>query len=131
MRKAADLLSGFCDRDSGFVPPARRAEKLVTVTGQATISVAPDTAMIRIGVTSHGKSAKEASDANAKRMTAVMAAIKDSGIAERDIQTSRLSLQPQYEHKGGTASLLGFQVTNQLTSASTTSHNYPPSSTGP
>jgi uncharacterized protein YggE len=49
-------------------------------------------------------------------MTAVLAAIKDAGIAERDVQTSRLSLQPQYDpNKGGTARLLGFQVTNQLT----------------
>jgi uncharacterized protein YggE len=96
--------------------PAGAAEKLITVTGQAAISVAPDTAVIRIGVSSHGKSAREASDANATRMTAVLAAIKDSNIAERDIQTSRLSLQPQYDpNKGGTANLLGFQVTNQLT----------------
>ena len=48
-------------------------------------------------------------------MTAVMAAIKNSGIAERDIRTSRLSLQPQYENKSGTTRLLGFRVTNQLT----------------
>lgn len=95
--------------------PAQAIEKLVTVTGQASIAVAPDTVMIRIGVSSQGKTAREASDANAKRMTAVIAAIKDSGIAERDIQTSRLSLQPQYDpNKGGTARLLGFQVTNQV-----------------
>lgn len=96
--------------------PALAVEKLITVTGQAAISVAPDTAVIRIGVSSHGKTAREASEANAKRMTAVLAAIKESGIAERDIQTSRLSLQPQYDpNKGGTANLLGFLVTNQLT----------------
>jgi uncharacterized protein YggE len=96
--------------------PAHAAEKLITVTGQATISVAPDTAVIRIGVSSQGKTAREASEANAKRMIAVLAAIKDNGIAERDIQTSRLSLQPQYDpNKGGTANLLGFLVTNQLT----------------
>jgi uncharacterized protein YggE len=95
--------------------PARAAEKLVTVTGQATIAVAPDTALIRIGVSSQGKTANQASDTNAKQMTAVMAAIKNSGIAERDVRTSRLSLQPQYENKGGTTHLLGFQVTNQVT----------------
>jgi uncharacterized protein len=115
MRKACGLLLAFVIATAASWP-ARALEKLVTVTGQATISVAPDTAIIRIGVTSHGKSAREASDANGKRMTVVLAAIKDSGIAERDIQTSRLSLQPQYDpNKGGTASLLGFQVTNQLT----------------
>jgi uncharacterized protein YggE len=96
--------------------PAQAAERLVTVTGEATVSVAPDSAVIRIGVTSGAKTAREASDANAKKMTAVLAAIKESGIAERDVQTSRLSLQPQYDPgKAGPARLLGFQVTNQVT----------------
>lgn len=95
---------------------AQAVERLVTVGGDATVSVAPDAAVIRIGVTSIGKTAREASEANAQKMTAVFAAIKDTGIAERDIQTSRLSVQPQYDpSKTGTARLLGFQVTNQVT----------------
>ncbi len=97
------------------VLPAQAADKLVTVTGEATVSVAPDAAAIRIGVSSSGKSAREASDANARQMTAVLAAIKEAGVAGRDVQTSRLALQPQYDQsKTGTARLLGFQVTNQL-----------------
>jgi uncharacterized protein len=95
---------------------SQAADRLVTVIGEASISVKPDTAVIRIGVTSQGKTAKAASEANAKEMTAVLAAIKANGVADRDIQTSRLSLQPQYDpNKGGTARLLGFRVTNQLT----------------
>lgn len=95
---------------------AKAADRLVTVTGEATVSVAPDTAIIRVGVTSQGKSAREASDANAKQMTSVLTAIRESGIADRDVQTSRLSLQPQYDpNKSGTARLLGFMVTNQVT----------------
>jgi len=97
-------------------PPVQAVERLVTVTGEATVAVAPDSAVIRIGVTSQGKSAGEASDANTKKMTSVLAAIKASGIADRDIQTSRLSLQPQYDpNKSGPARLTGFQVTNQVT----------------
>jgi uncharacterized protein len=96
--------------------PALAAEHLVTVTGEATMSVAPDTSIIRIGVTSQGKTAREASDTNAKQMSAVLAAIKDSGIADKDVQTSRLSLQPQYDpNRAGAAHLTGFQVTNQVT----------------
>ena len=92
------------------------AERLVTVTGEAAVAIAPDAAVIRIGVGSQEKTEREASDANARQMTAVLAAIKDSGIAERDIQTSRLSLQPQYDpNKSGTARLTGFQATNQVT----------------
>ena len=96
--------------------PASAAEKLITVTGEATVAVAPEAAVIRIGVSSQDKTARKASDANAKQMIAVLAAIKSNGIAERDIQTSRLSLQPQYDpNKGGTARLTGFQATNQVT----------------
>jgi uncharacterized protein YggE len=102
---------------AAFAPVSlHAAEKLVTVSGEATVAIAPDMAVIRIGVTSQGKTARDASETNSKQMTAVLAAIKDAGIAERDVQTSRLSLQPQYDpNKGGTARLLGFQVTNQLT----------------
>ncbi|MGC2824970.1 MAG: SIMPL domain-containing protein [Pseudolabrys sp.] len=96
--------------------PAQATEKLVTVTGEATVAVAPDTAMIRLGVGTQEKTAREASEANARQMTAVIAAIKDTGVADRDIQTSRLSLQPQYDpNKSGTARLTGFQASNQVT----------------
>ncbi len=95
---------------------AQAADKLVTVTGQAMVGAAPDSAAIRIGVTSRAKTARESSEANAKQMTAVINAIKDDGVADRDMQTSQLSLQPQYETgKDGTARLLGFQAINQLT----------------
>jgi uncharacterized protein YggE len=96
--------------------PARAADQLITVTGEATVAVAPEAALIRIGVSSLDKTARDASDANSKQMTAVIAAIKNDGIAERDIQTSRLSLQPQYDaSKAGPARLTGFQATNQIT----------------
>jgi uncharacterized protein len=99
-----------------LIGPVHAAEKLVTVTGEATIAVAPDTAMMRIGVSSQDKTAREASETNAKQMTAVLNAIKGAGVGDRDIQTSRLSLQPQYDpNKGGTARLTGFQASNQVT----------------
>jgi uncharacterized protein YggE len=95
---------------------AEKLDRLVTVTGEATVAAAPDTAVIRIGVSSQGKTARAASDANAKEMTAVLAAIKESGIADRDVQTSWLSLQPQYDpNKTGAARLTGFQVNNKVT----------------
>jgi uncharacterized protein YggE len=98
------------------ITTAQAAERLVTVTGEATVAVPPDSAVIRIGVSSLEKTAREAGEANAKQMTAVLTTVKASGIAERDIQTSRLSLQPQYDpNKGGTTRLTGFQANNQVT----------------
>ena len=95
---------------------AEKLDRLVTVTGEATVTAAPDAAVIRVGVSSQGKTARAASDANAKEMTAVLAAINQTGIADRDIQTSWLSLQPQYDpSKAGAARLIGFQANNQVT----------------
>jgi uncharacterized protein YggE len=95
---------------------AERIEKLLTVTGEGTVAAAPDSAVIRLGVSSQGKTARAASDANAREMTVVLAAIKESGVADRDIQTTSLSLQPQYDpSKTGAARLIGFQANNQVT----------------
>lgn len=116
-RHALSLMIVACTLATPIMPAAARAaERSITVTGEATVSVAPDNANIRLGVTSQGKNAREASEANARQMTNVLAAIKEAGVADRDVQTSRLSLQPQYEQgKAGPARLLGFQVTNQIT----------------
>ncbi|MCX7298724.1 MAG: SIMPL domain-containing protein [Hyphomicrobiales bacterium] len=89
--------------------PAKAAEKLITVTGEATVSVAPDAAAIRVGVSSSAKTAREASDGNAKQMTAVLAAIKEAGIADRDVQTSRLSLQPHRAIAAGANEMSGIE----------------------
>src|ERR1700680_2475180 len=72
------------------VPPA-----LISATGEATVSVAPDMAQIDGGVTSEAKTAREASEANNAAMGKVLQALKGAGIEEKDVQTSRLSLQPQ------------------------------------
>src|SRR5712672_3320661 len=72
------------------MPPA-----VISVTGEATVSVAPDLAQIDGGVTSEAKTAREASDANNAAMGKVLLALKGVGIEEKDFQTSRLSLQPQ------------------------------------
>ncbi len=95
---------------------AERVDKLLTVIGEGTVAAAPDSAVIRLGVSSQGKTARAASDANAREMTVVLAAIKESGVADRDIQTTSLSLQPQYDpSKTGAARLIGFQANNQVT----------------
>jgi uncharacterized protein YggE len=95
---------------------ANAADRLVTVSGEGSVAVVPDTAVIRLGVSTQGRTAREASEANAHKMASVLGAIKDSGVGERDVQTSRLSLQPVYDsNKPGTPHLTGFQVTNQVT----------------
>jgi hypothetical protein len=67
------------------------AEGRVIVIGEGSISVPPDYAQIRTGVTTTAKTVKEANDANIKVMTAITATLLDSEIPQKNIQTSRFS----------------------------------------
>jgi uncharacterized protein len=93
------------------VPPAA-----ISVTGEATVSVPPDLAMIDGGVTSEAKTAREASNANNAAMAKVFVALKGAGIEEKDLQTSQLSLQPQRPpNYSGAGAITGYRASNRVT----------------
>ena len=93
------------------IPPAA-----ISVTGEATVSVPPDLAEIDGGVTSEAKTAREASEANNAAMGKVLQALKGAGIEEKDIQTSRLSLQPQSApNRSGPSAIAGYRASNRVT----------------
>jgi len=93
-------------------PPA-----MISVTGEATVSVPPDLAQIDAGVTTEAKTAREASDANNAAMGKVLLALKGAGIDEKDYQTSRLSLQPESapNRTAGPATIVGYRASNRVT----------------
>jgi hypothetical protein len=90
---------------------------MISVSGEATVSMPPDQAQIDAGVNSDAKTAREASDANNAAMGKVLQALRGAGIAEKDIQTSRLSLQAQYApNRGGSAApIVGYHAGNRVT----------------
>ena len=95
-------------------PPAQ-AEARVIVIGEGSVRVAPDYAQIRGGVTTKGKTVKEATDANSKVMAAVAAALLNARIAQGDIQTAQFSIQPVYApRRSREPKLVGYSVSNQV-----------------
>jgi uncharacterized protein YggE len=93
-------------------PPA-----MISVTGEATVSVAPDLAQIDAGVTTGAKTAREASEANNAAMGKVLLALKGASIDEKDFQTSRLSLQPESapNRTSGPPTIVGYRASNRVT----------------
>lgn len=69
---------------------------LLTITAEGKSTRTPDQALFTAGVISGGKTASEALAANAAAMTKVIATLRKSGIADKDIQTSQISLNPVY-----------------------------------
>ena len=94
---------------------ARQDTPAITVSGEASVSAAPDLAQIDAGVASDAKTAREAAEANNAAMAKVLQALKTAGIADKDYQTSRLSLQPQYaQNRPGQPAVTGYRASNRV-----------------
>lgn len=127
-RRTAASLAAVSLALAAAIPMAARAEDgakpreaTIVVTGEGSADVAPDMALIDLGVVKDGKTAREALDENNKAMADVLAALKEAGIAERDLQTSGFMIAPQYQYPQSPTGenpppvLIGFQVTNTVT----------------
>lgn len=87
----------------------------LTVSAEGHTNRAPDVADLSGGVVTTAATAAGAMAANATQMSAVVAAVRKAGIAERDVQTSGLTLAPQYKYADNQPPMLtGYQATNSV-----------------
>jgi uncharacterized protein YggE len=85
----------------------------VVATGDVTR--VPDLVRINAGVVTQAPTAVEAIRQNSARMESVRAALRAAGIAERDIQTSNLNLNPNYRYaENQPPVLIGYQAVNEV-----------------
>ena len=92
------------------------APRTISVTGTGTIEAAPDMATVMIGVTTQAPTAAEALAANTKATDAVIARLTASGIEDRDMQTSNLSINPNWTgYDSSTPTITGYVASNMLT----------------
>lgn len=88
----------------------------ITMTGHGEVKAVPDTAIVNAGVTTNAPTAAAALSANSVRMNQVIEALKKLGIPDRNIQTTGLSVFPQYTNgdNNNPRRLTGYQVNNQV-----------------
>lgn len=99
---------------------SEKQQAFIMVTGEGEVQAAPDMAILDLTVLREAKTAREAMTDNNKAMTQVLAAMKDAGIEDRDLQTSGVNIQPTYTYpsdKNGLKApkIIGYSVTNGLT----------------
>ena len=109
LRRAGGRQSRRCAvRPDHIRNPARRQR-------DREVSRVPDIAIISAGVMTRSASATGAISENAARMERVRAALKRAGIADRDIQTSNISLNPEYRYQENQPpQLTGYTASNQV-----------------
>ncbi len=88
----------------------------ITVSGSGSAFGEPDVAVLTLGVEAEAPTVAEARNEAAEAMDATLQALKDGGVEENDIQTTRFSINPQYDYRGnGPPKLTGFFVENLVT----------------
>ncbi|MDE2436103.1 MAG: SIMPL domain-containing protein [Sphingomonadales bacterium] len=103
------------------IPVIASGDTLLAITADGKSTRAPDLAVFSAGVTTQGKTAGEAMRANAGAMNKVFAALKRVGVADKDIQTSNINLNPIYgqspaDPNGNRAPrIVGYQANNTVT----------------
>jgi len=73
------------------------APRSITIVGHGEARLAPDLAVITLGVMNSAATAREALDANNAAMNSVMTGLKSAGIAPNDMQTSNFTISPRYD----------------------------------
>ena len=90
-----------CDTGEGSLSASELAaltqyDQGIRVNGTGTVTVAPDVAMLHIGVEATAESADEARREAATAMDAIMEALRARGIKDSDVQTTQFSIEPEY-----------------------------------
>ncbi|XBQ14926.1 MAG: SIMPL domain-containing protein [Oceanicaulis sp.] len=92
---------------------------LLSLSATGEVSLTPDQARTTAGVVTRGDTAAEAVRANAQAMNRVFAALRRAGIAERDLQTANLSVNPVYarpdrDSDNSEARITGYEARNEV-----------------
>jgi uncharacterized protein len=107
--------AGCNDGDTPRVVAASGSDaelRTITGTGTGRVRSRPDTMTIDIGVDTRAETAQEALTRNSGKATMVFADLREAGVEERDVQTSNLSVSPEYDDEG---MITGYEVTNSVT----------------
>ena len=113
MLGAASLSSAADAQQSAINQTIAGTSLDINATGEVTR--VPDVAIISAGVVSRSTTATGALQDTANRMQRVLAALKRTGVADRDIQTSNVSLNPEYRYENNQPpQLVGYTATNNV-----------------
>ena len=85
----------------------------IAARGVGLVKGTPDTLRVTLGVETRSPSAKDALAANNDKANALVDTLKSKGVEAKDIQTSQLSINPNYDDKG--QRIVGYQVSNMVT----------------
>lgn len=107
------LFLSACEDETIILPSEQQNQ--IYVAGTATIKAPPDIATVEIGVQTFSKEVEEAVEENNRKSEDIIDALRQEGVAEKDIQTSRFNIYPQRDYQNNKPEeIIGFQVDNMV-----------------
>ncbi|HYH92334.1 MAG TPA: SIMPL domain-containing protein [Candidatus Saccharimonadales bacterium] len=99
--------------EPGHLPIPTPDAGSIVVTGTGRVSVEPDVAELRLGVSIVRPTVESARSESATTMDAILEAVDTAGVARRDVRTAMLTVQPRYDYRDGKApTLTGYELAN-------------------
>ena len=86
----------------------------ISVTGQAVRQVAPSYALLNLGVSSKNTSVQTAKAHNDAVMSKLISSLQHLGVPRNNIQTSNITINPNYDYIDGSSKLNGYNVNNTI-----------------
>lgn len=86
----------------------------ISITGQGKVVAIPDIAKTTVGIRTEKLTVAAAQEENTKKMNDLIKAIKDLGVEDKDIQTTRYNISPRYDWQEGKRILRGYEVSQSV-----------------
>ncbi|MET0865288.1 MAG: SIMPL domain-containing protein [Nakamurella sp.] len=109
---AAPVNAGAATAAGVVTAPADTNKRLITAQAVGSVTGTPDVLTVTMGVQTTSASAQSAIDENNRLANDTIAVIKAGGVADADLQTSQLTVNPTYDNNNA---ITGYQVSNMVT----------------
>ena len=86
----------------------------IVMTAEGKVSATPDLAIVSVGVTSNGSTAKQVTDDMSKKVNQITDFVKQQGIDAKDIATTNFYVNQNYDYTNGTNKPTGYQGSENI-----------------
>jgi uncharacterized protein YggE len=108
------LLARNAAKQHDYIGRPESQRDTIAISAEGKVTALPDIASISVGVMTEKKTVAEAQKENTAKMNAIIAKVKEFGVAAEDIKTTNYSIYPQYDWVNNRQVERGFQVSQNV-----------------
>ena len=108
------LLARNAAKQFDYIGRPESQRDAIAISAEGKVTALPDIAAVSVGVQTEKKTVSEAQSENSRKMNAIIAKLKDLGVAKEDIKTTNYSIYPMYDYPNGRQVERGYNVSQNV-----------------